>query len=829
MSSLPTESRNVRQADDVIRLQDLLYLCLSHWRWFLLALLVTLGTAVAYLLITPPVYTRTAAILIKEDAKGKSVSGADEVFADFGMFQSNTNVNNELIALQSPVIMTAVVNRLHLEMNYSVSGTFHRQSLYGATLPATVTLPDAIDNEAAACLLEIRSDGTLSLSDFEKEGEPVGSGDAVTGALRDTLATPLGRVVVTPTPYLTPDTEYRIAVNRADPYATVTAYSAALQVSLSDEKASVISLSIDDVSIQRADDILNMIIAVYNENWIADKNRIAVSTSLFIDERLRVIERELSHVDEDISTYKSDHLLPDVQAVSNMYMTQSGTDNVQLLNLNTRLSMVRYLRNNLASAGGKHELLPVNTGIESVNIESQIESYNTMQLQRNSLVANSSERNPLVIDLDSQLASMSEAILSSIDNLVATLGTQIRDLQRNMQQTTSRIAATPNQAKYLLSVERQQKVKESLYLFLLQKREENELSQAFTAYNTRIISPPGGKELPTAPVKRNILLVALALGLLIPVVILVVRENMNSTVRGRKDLEGLPMPFVGEIPLVPETRGRGGKRGIRVTVAGKLRPGRSRKAGTELLAPVVKAGKRDIINEAFRVLRTNLEFMQGTEGGADVMLLTSFNPGSGKTFISVNLAVSLAIKGKRVLAIDGDMRHASLSAYLSQELTAGKMGLSNYLGNQVETLEEIILHHPDYPGLDIIRAGTIPPNPTELLFSQRLDELISQARTQYDYVLIDCPPVDIVADTTIIEKYVDRCLFVVRAGLMERSMTAELTQKYNDQKLKNLTLVLNGTNSAEGRYGYRYQYGYRYGYRYGYHYGHGYHYGEERE
>ena len=387
---------------------------------------------------------------------------------------------------------------------------------------------------------------------------------------------------------------------------------------------------------------------------------------------------------------------------------------------------------------------------------------------------------------------MREAIISSIDNHVVTLNTQLRTLRQSEQQTTARIAANPTQGKYLLSVERQQKVKESLYLFLLQKREENELSQAFTAYNTRVITPPTGSMVPTAPVKKNILLIALALGALLPVGIIFIRENLNTKVRGRKDLEHLSLPFVGEIPLA---------------FSGK------KKHVSESKALVIKQGRRDIINEAFRVLRTNLEFILDTQGDgrANVLLFTSFNPGSGKTFLTMNTAASFALKGKQVLVIDGDLRHGSTSSYIGSPHT----GLSDYLGKRENDLTQLINEHPDYPGLYVLPVGTIPPNPTELLAEPRFKELIEQLRGSYDYIFIDCPPVEMVADTQIIEKMADRTLFVVRAGLLERDMLPELQRYYDEKRFKNIALILNGTEGGGSRYGYRY------GYKYGYHYGYG--------
>ena len=783
------------QQDDFLRIQDLLYLCLARWKWFVLSLMVTIGVATVYLLRTPAVYTRTASVLIKEDSKGKSVSSDLESFSEFGLFQSGTNVNNELITFQSPALMTEVVKRLRLDMNYFVPGKFHRQVAYGLTLPVDVTINDLPENESAGFTLKIQPDGTLYLSDFIRNGTDLDEKD-VKGSLLDSITTPLGKIIIHTTPNYVKGEAYTLYVGKSSLYNAVNSCSSNLSVSLNSEKASVIDLSFKDNSTQRAEDVLSMLISVYNENWVKDKNQIAVSTSMFINERLGVIERELGNVDEDISSYKSEHLLPDVQAASSMYMAQSSEANAQILSLNNQLYMTRYIRNYLANDANRTQLLPANSGIESANIESQIAEYNKQLLQRNSLVANSSTENPLVVDMDQALASMRGAIIRSIDNQIVTLNSQIKSLRQTEQQTTSRIAANPTQAKYLLSVERQQKVKEALYLFLLQKREENELSQAFTAYNTRIVTPPHGSMLPTSPVHKNIFMVAFALGLLMPVVIIFMRENMNTRVRGRKDLENLTIPFIGEIPLF--TRKKKGILG---------------KKPQEVKAVVVKEGNRDIINEAFRVLRTNLEFMTGKDKTSNVIIMTSFNPGSGKSFLTMNIAMSLAIKGKKVLVIDGDLRHASASSYIDSP----DKGLSDYLGGRIDNLDEIIVPDPKHKSMDILPVGTIPPNPTELLFDERLKQTIDTVREQYDYVLIDCPPVELVADTQIIEKLADRTIFVVRAGLLERSMLSELEKIYDEKKYKNMSLILNGTEGSGGRYGYCY--GYRYGYGSGYHYG----------
>lgn len=786
----PTQNKPAGN-DDFLRIQDLFILCLAKWYWFVISLAILLGAATIYLLKTPPVYTRSASLLIKEDGKSGSGNEAAGVLGDIDIFRTSTNINNEMLSMQSPAVMYEVVRRLHLDVNYTTDGRFYDPVIYGSDNPYEVSFFDLGDAESASFTLRPDKDGQVKLTDFTRNGEEA-DGDAVT-ALNDTVQTPVGRLLVNARPGSTA-AQQTVFVSRISLQAATAGYSSRLSVALNDEKSTVVNLTLQDVCTQRAEDVLNTLISVYNENWVKDKNQIAVSTSMFINERLGVIERELGNVDEDISSYKSENLLPDVQAAASMYMAESSETNAKIQTLNTQLSMTRYVRSYLTGASSRNQLLPANSGIENSGIEKQIAEYNTLQLRRNDLVANSSETNPLVVDMDHSLHALRDAIIRTLDNYVTTLNTQLRALQQSARQTTARIAANPSQGKYLLSVERQQKVKESLYLFLLQKREENELSQAFTAYNTRVIMPPSGSMVPTAPAKKNILLIAFVIGLVVPIAVIFLRESMNTRIRGRKDLDALTLPFVGEIPQ-----------------AATKKKGTSDKKSTENNPIVVHEGSRDIINEAFRVLRTNLEFMTDKEQHSNVIVVTSFNPSSGKSFLAMNIAVSLAIKQKKVLVIDGDMRNGSTSAYVGSPQT----GLSNYLSGHVNNLKDIIVTDARHANLQFLPVGIIPPNPTELLFSDRLKQLIDTVRSQYDYIFIDCPPIEMVADTQIIEQLADRTLFVVRTGLLERSMLPELQRIYDEKKYKNMALILNGTVGSGGHYGYRY------GYRYGYHYGYG--------
>ena len=785
--------------------KEFFYLCLGRWWWFALSLVLVLGAGVAYILRTPPVYTRSASLLIKEEnGGGGALSDAAGVMGDLNLFRTKTNVNNEMQSLQSPAVMMDVVKRLGLNVSYSTEGRFHSEVLYGQDRPYEVSFADLGDNEGVSFTISPGDDGSLLLEDFVYDGEKQHvSVSTRPGAEADT---PAGRIRVDLAPGAEGIYGQEVYVSKGGVQAVAAAYSEKLSVGLNDDESTVINLSIEDVCPQRAEDVLNTLIAVYNEDWIKDKNQIAVSTSMFIDDRLAVIEKELGSVDEDISAYKSENLLPDVQAAASMYMTQSSETSAQILELSTRLAMTRYVRNYLASNTSENQLLPANSGIQSSAIEQQIAEYNRLQLQRNNLVANSSESNPLVVDMDESLKTMRGAIISSVDNHIETLNTQIAALEHSERQTSERIAENPGQGRYLLSVERQQMVMESLYLFLLQKREENELSQAFTAYNTRVITPPMGSMIPTAPSTKKILMVAFVLGLLIPMAIIYLLESMNTRVRGRKDLENLTLPFAGEIPLsVPG--------GMRAKFS-RLSPSRRRKLAEQGAGEIViKQGSRNVVNEAFRVLRTNLEFMMDAgeaEKGCRVCLFTSFNVGSGKTFLAANTAACFALKGKKVLAIDCDLRKASLSVYAGSP----SRGISDYLARRCDDVSSLIVTSPDLKSFELLPVGTMPPNPAELLAEPRFAELVGALRKDYDYIFIDCPPIEMVADTQIVDRVVDRTLFVVRAGLLERDMLQVLQDNYDKKRFRNMVMVLNGTDAGEGRYGYRY--GYKYGYHYGY-------------
>ncbi len=783
-----------QQEDNNLSLKDIWALCVNHWKWFAISLALCLLAATYYVIKTVPVYTRSASVLIKEDRRSGSVSSdISSAFSDLGFGQTRVNVNNEIVNFLSPDLMQQVVKNLHLDVDYKVKGLRYKYTIYGSSLPVQVEFLDLGRNESAGLKLELKDSSTFALSDFTLKGDKV-KGRGFTAAYGDTTDTPIGKVLVTRSQYADQAQWDRpIYVSRSGFLATARRYRSRLSATLSDKNTTVINLGFKDVNTQRAEDVLRMVINVYNENWIKDKNQITTSTNEFIADRLRIIEQELGSVDKTITSYRSEHRIPDYGAAARMDMQLSAEAGKHLMELNNQLSIARFLQSDISGAA-PGTLLPANVGIDDPSTQGQINQYNTTMLQRNRLVESSSEENLLVKDLDQQLSSLRSSILTSLDNYIKSIGIQIRSSQQAQRSSQARVSDIPLQAGRLLSDERQQKVKEALYLFLLQKREENELSQAFTAYNTRVVASPAGSNAPIAPNKKMIYLVALLLGLAIPFAWFYLKEVLNTTVRGRKDLENMSAPFLGELPSTYQKKNIFDR--IKIT------------DNPEDRKIVVMPHSRNVINEAFRVVRTNLEFMRGKDTGSKVLMVTSFNVGSGKTFVSSNLATALAIKGKKVIILDLDLRKRSLSELAGQP----KRGLADYLNGHTDDWASLVIHQVGGNALDVLPVGTMPPNPAELLAEPRLAALLNELRESYDYIFLDCPPIEIVTDADLIAPLADITLFIVRAGLLERSMLGQVEKYYSSKKYNNMALLLNGTESA-GRYGYKY--GYKYGYAYG--------------
>ena len=768
------------------QIKTIFYLCLSNWYWFVLSVIICGGYAVYYLKKTVPVYERTTSILIKSEDK----TSDNAALMDLGLVTINTNLTNEIMSLKTSTVASEIVRRLNLEVEYRKEGTFHDHVVYGAALPIKVSFGSLDDNETASFKLAL-DDGKIKMNDFIRNGTSY-PGEWIT-MVNDTVQTPVGQLVVTPTASYSQGLDYDIDVVRSNIHSVAGSVQGRINPYVRGGNSSIIDISYRDVSPSRAEDVLNTLVSVYNENWVKERNQKTVNTNEFIKERLAYIEEELGEVEQSISDWKSAHLILDVDASGGIEQSRALAAEEQSHELSNQMYMTKYVRSYLTDSQYANQLLPANAGLTNPSILGQISEYNSLLLQRNNHLANSSLQNPLVRDMDEQLGALRGSILQSIDHEINMLQTRQNNVRAQYNQAIGKVAATPQQSKQLLSVERQQKVKEQLYLFLLQRREENELSQAFAAYNSQLIEPPHGSGAPVEPVSNNVYALALIVGLAVPGSLIALREILNTQVRSKKDLAEMTVPYVGEIPQTGKKK-------------------RLSKKSKDTPKVLVEAKNRNVVNEAFRVLRTNLNFMLGHDGSNPVIMFTSLTPGSGKTFLTGNLSTAFGLHGKKVLAIDLDMRKGSLSAYVDYP----RAGVSDYLSGQKTEWQSLIVKMGD---VDVLPSGALPPNPAELLLGERFGKMIEEAKETYDYIFIDCPPVEVVADAAVINRYVDITLFVVRVGHLERMYLAEIENWYREGKYRNMAILLNGTKTS-GKYGYS-GYGHSYGYGYGYGYSYG--------
>lgn len=762
--------------DQGLNIVDLFMYLASQWKWFLLSILICGGIAWYNYARAPLVYFRSATVIIKDPSNKASTSGLDR----FDNFINKVNVANEILQFRSKKLMREVVQRVHADVSYQIKDGLRSNELYNES-PVLVSLPDALPEQSFSFTMTLKDAKTVTLSDFSGiEAKP-----SYEVALNDTVAIIEGmNVVVTATNYLRDSwLNTPIRVQKLPVESMVNYYKNALGIQQEEEEASILTLALKDSSPARAEDVLNTLITVYNEEAIKEKNQVAVNTANFINERLIIIERELGNVESNLESFKQRNQIVDIASSAGMYMTESQKYNADAMELETQLRLANFIKDYLTDPSKETDLIPSNTGISDMNIENQISLYNAAKLKRDHLIDDSSVNNPVVQELNNSLRAMKQSIIRAVDNMIVSLNVKRNDAQNREMRAQDRVTAIPTKERQMLSIERQQKIKEALYLFLLNKREENALSQAMADNNARVIDGAEGSNAPISPNRNRILLLGLLVGIVLPGAVCLAILFMDTRVHGRKDIEGVTsVPYLGEIPLDKEAMKDHRKKVMAVKEQGD-----------------------DIVSEAFRILRTNMAFLSKKDKPAQVITFTSFNIGAGKTFIARNLSMSLAYMKKRVVMVDLDIRKGTLSRHFGHY----HVGVTNYLSDNTVKVDDIIQHQE---GFDLIPAGILAPNPAELLMDNRLDELMNELRTRYDYIIADNVPVGLIADATIANRIADLTIFVVRAGKLDRRQLPDIEKLYQEKKLKNMALVLNGANPERHGYGYSYGYGYGYGY-----------------
>lgn len=786
------EDKDKEEQIKKVDLTSVMFKTLRKWPWLLLSVALWLILAFIYLQFKQPTYMRTAKVLITDENGGSSISSPMDVFADLGMFSSNKILLDEIIKMESPDVMEQVVRNLGIDILFEQPGDYHREVVYGDSLPVMVIAPNWTDDDYAEMKIDISRNGDVRLSDLKLNKEEPDYDQKNPGRLGHPIKTPIGMITISPTAAFERGKEYTLYMRKLPIDDAVKMYSGNTEIIREDDQANVVIITVYDKSGTRARDVIQGIIDVYNHNWVTNRNAMAVATNKFIDERLRAIEVELGAVDKDISKFQSENQIPNFEQAAMIYLSENQQADQKLVELNGMLMVSNYLKDYISKASNSKDVLPTFAGtgglLGETPLERQIIEYNKIMLERNRLEANSSANHPTINALDVQLDQMRTAIINSTNNEIASLNAQIRNVMAEKGKVQDKISTAPLKANEILESGRQQKVLEELYLFLLQKREENQLSQAFGIFNTEVIARPNGDKTPAKPRRWLLLAVALFMGVFTPFAYNYADEVFNTKVHTKKDLENVSAPLIGEIPEWKKRK------------KGKLDPTTDENI-------VVEPDNRNSINDAFRVLRTNITFMtrkkkDDTSKTGCVFMVTSMTPGNGKSFVSVNLVTVLALRNKRVLLIDGDLRHGSTSKVVG----GPSKGISDYLIGGVDDWRKLVVTDESMHGAEVLPVGHFPPNPTELLETEKFEDMIAEMREEYDYVFIDCPPINAMADARIVEKVSDRCIFVIRSGMLERSDLAEVEKFYKDKELKNMSIILNGVKSVNSSYHSKYGY-----------------------
>ena len=759
-----------------INLLDLLMYLASKWKWFLLSVLIFGGIAWYKYATAPFVYFGSATVIIKDPSNKTTTTGLDR----FDNFINKVNVANEMLQFNSKRLIREVVSRTHADVSYKMKDGLRNVELYTKS-PVAVSFADMLPEQYVAFTVTLLNKDSVEITDFSMAE----NGERQVVELNDTISLNEGKVVVVPTNYMTESwIGVPVKVSKMPLDAVVSSYRNSIAVKQEEEESSILTLVLKDNSSERAEDILNMLVNVYNEETIRDKNQVAVNTANFINERLIIIGQELGDVESDLESFKRENQTLDISSSASMYMGESQKYNSSALELETQLRLAQYIKEYLTDPKKEADLIPSNTGISDMNIENQIGMYNAAKLKRDRLISDSSDKNPVVEELNSSLRAMKQSIIRAVDNMIVSINVKRNDAQNREMRVQERLSAMPTKERQMLSIERQQKIKESLYLFLLNKREENALSQAMADNNARVIDSAEATKYPISPNRNKILALGILLGLALPTVSFLVIMFMDTRIHSRKDILGaVSVPFLGEIPLDKNYKS-------------------SRKGAANAY------GYGDnVVTEAFRILRTNMSFMAKKDKPLQVITFTSFNSGAGKSFVAFNLADSLAYTKKKVILIDLDIRKGSLSHRMHKH----GVGMTNYLADETIALNDII--HNCEKGYDFINAGTAAPNPAELLMDSRLDSMMEELRKRYDYIVVDNVPVGLVADATIANRIADITIFVVRAGRLDKRQLPDIEKLYQEKVLNNMALILNGADLERRGYG-NYGYG-NYGYGYG--------------
>ena len=764
-----------------VNLREQLDKYLVHWRWFLVSVVIGVVLAFIYLRYTTPSYEATTSILVKDEKKGGMLSELS-AFADLGLGGSmKNNVDNEIEILKSRTLVENTIKRLNLNVAFFVEGNVVDRDVY-AEKPIIAHFSNKtilFDKTKAVLNCKLLNSNSFALENDIEENEKFILSTKNEFKFGEKIPTKVGVLIVQKTAFYAKNhtgrfESIRIVINPLDELTE--SFRKKLKVEPISKTSSVVNVSISDPVSKKAEDFLDNMIQIYNENAAEDKNYISENTSKFIASRLALIAQELDGVEQDVESFKKTNKLTDIESEAKLFIEGSTEYDKKGVETEIQLNVVSSLLDFIKKSNNS-DLLPSNMISENNDASGLISSYNQLVLDRNRILKSATEENPSVVKLDQQITSLKSNVAASLRRMQANLQIQNRDIKSQESLLNSKIGKIPVQERQFRVIARQQKVKEELYLYLLQKREETAISLSATEPNARVIDVAKAEKDPISPKKKIIYLAGMLLGLLVPFGVIYGNDLLDTKIKSKLDLEGkTQIPFIGDVPTSDD------------------------------IAELIKSESRTSSAEAIRIVRTNLEFMltKVPDGIAKTIFVTSTFPSEGKTFISVNLAATFALSGRRVLLVGSDIRNPKFGEYIN----VPSVGLTNYLSSTDKDVRDYIIKHEGYKNFFILPSGVIPPNPAELLMSNKVDQLFEELKKEYDYIIVDTAPVSLVTDTLLIAKNADTFVYVMRANVLEKRMLNIANTFYKEKKLPNMCIVLNDTDSTKG-YGYGYGYGVR--------------------
>lgn len=769
---------------------------LMYWPWITGCVLAALVGAFFYLKTQTPLYTVSSSVLIKNESSKSGNSGAS--LADLGFVTSSTqNFDNELEILRSRTLLKKVVTSLDLYIDYTLPGSFRPTELYKQSPVKVWITPEEADRLGSAKVdLHFKQNQLYEVTITHNAQE----WKKVIEKLPAVFSTPAG-VFTFSADSLQPASHVPelIEATITSPNWIAASFRERLNVAATNKTTTIAQLTLTDSQVARGTDFLNKLVELYNEEGNNDKNEVAAKTAEFIDERINIINHELGTTESELASFKQRAGVVDIASDATQAAGEQANYERAYAENEVQLSLMNHLKNHILSTENQYEVIPANIGLTNGDLNTVVERYNEMLIERKRLLRTSHEDNPAVQSLNASIEVMRNSVMAAIQTAEKGLQINRQALKTQTRKFAGKVSDAPVQEKEYLSMSRQQEIQANLYLMLLQKREENNITLASTANNARVIDEPlaGGQ---VSPQSSQIYMMALVLGLGFPVGILFLWGLLQFKIKTRADVERITkLPIIGDIPLTEEAKNN---------------------------AIVVRENRNELMEEIFRSVRTNVQYMLSE--GQKVILFTSTTSGEGKSFSAGNLACSFAYMGKKVVIVGLDIRKPGLNKVF--QLSHKAVGTSQYLADPDHTdLLSLCQKSTVSDNLYILPGGSIPPNPTELVARKALDQAINILKEHFDYIILDTAPIGMVTDTQLIARVADLSVYVCRSGYTAKSEFKLINALKEEGKLPHPCILLNGIDMNQRENGSYYGYGkygkygkYGYGKKYGYGYGYGY-------